>query len=59
MTLVTNGNISDMDSTVEAIVAASDIPLSIIIIGVGDGDFSKLEVLDADDGPLVDINNKV
>lgn len=47
-----------MDSTVEAVVAASDIPLSIIIIGVGDGDFTNMEVLDADDGPLVDINGK-
>lgn len=56
--MLVNGNISDMEATVESIVAASDIPLSIIIIGVGDGDFENMEILDADDSPLVDVNGK-
>lgn len=32
---------------------ASDLPLSIIIIGVGNADFNKMEILDGDNG-LVD-----
>ena len=43
-----------MEATIEAVVAASDVPISIIVIGIGDGDdglgsFTKLESLDADD----------
>lgn len=37
-----------MEATKEAIIAASALPLSIIIIGVGDEDFSSMEFLDAD-----------
>lgn len=59
--MIVNGYISDMEATIEAIVAASDIPLSIIIIAVSEGDgapgeFKNLEILDADDKPLVDAN---
>lgn len=28
------------------------MPLSILIIGLGDDDFSKMDILDADDQPL-------
>jgi hypothetical protein len=56
--MIVNGYISDMEATIEAVVAASDIPLSIIIIGVGDGPFDNMEVLDADDRPLIDVNGK-
>ena len=34
-------------------VKACDLPLSIIIIGIGNEDFKKMEILDADDVPLV------
>lgn len=34
------------------IVKASILPLSIIIVGVGNADFSNMDVLDADDVPL-------
>ncbi len=34
------------------IVEASVLPLSIVIVGVGDADFSAMKVLDADDVPL-------
>lgn len=30
----------------------SSLPLSIIIVGVGDADFSSMDILDADDEPL-------
>ena len=34
------------------------MPLSVIIIGVGKADFSTMNVLDADDNPLVDSNGR-
>lgn len=51
--ILTDGIISDMNKTIDAIVEASNHPLSIIIVGVGNADFSKMDILDADDNPLV------
>jgi len=51
--VLTDGVINDMDQTIEQIVAGSKLPLSIVIVGVGRADFSNMEVLDADDTPLV------
>lgn len=42
-----------MEATKTSIVAASHLPLSIIIVGVGNEDFSNMEILDGDDG-LID-----
>lgn len=50
--LITDGVITDMDETRTAIVNASHLPMSIIIIGVGKADFSAMEILDGDDGVL-------
>eukprot|EP00486_Rosalina_sp_Unknown_P000161 CAMPEP_0201566124 /NCGR_PEP_ID=MMETSP0190_2-20130828/5678_1 /ASSEMBLY_ACC=CAM_ASM_000263 /TAXON_ID=37353 /ORGANISM="Rosalina sp." /LENGTH=132 /DNA_ID=CAMNT_0047984403 /DNA_START=123 /DNA_END=518 /DNA_ORIENTATION=+ len=50
--MITDGVISDMKQTVDAIVDATDLPLSIIIIGVGNADFDAMEELDADEHPL-------
>lgn len=47
--IVTDGIISDMEQTKRAIIEASDGPLSIIICGVGDADFSAMNELDSDD----------
>ena len=55
--VVTDGAISDMPQTVAAVVGASDLPLSIIICGVGNADFSSMEELDADDEPLRSVIN--
>lgn len=41
-----------MKQTIDEIVRGSALPLSIIIVGVGDADFSSMDVLDADDEPL-------
>ena len=41
-----------MDRTIGEIVDASTLPLSIVIVGIGSADFSKMEILDADDDPL-------
>ncbi|KAK0410431.1 hypothetical protein QR680_005129 [Steinernema hermaphroditum] len=50
--IVTDGVICDFDQTVSAIITASHHPLSIIIIGVGTEDFSRMEDLDSDDALL-------
>jgi len=39
---------ADLDATKEAIINASTLPMSIIIIGVGNEDFSAMEFLDSD-----------
>ncbi|XP_029955802.1 copine-3-like isoform X1 [Salarias fasciatus] len=50
--IITDGVITDMDETRSAIVNASRLPMSIIIVGVGGADFSAMEFLDGDDGCL-------
>ena len=52
--IITDGVITDFEATKEAIVAASGLPLSIIIVGVGEADFSAMEALDGDDERLAD-----
>uniref|UniRef100_A0A668ANK8 Copine-3 n=1 Tax=Myripristis murdjan TaxID=586833 RepID=A0A668ANK8_9TELE len=47
--MITDGVITDMDQTAAAIVEASRLPMSIIIVGVGNADFSAMEFLDSDD----------
>lgn len=51
--IITDGIINDMANTIRSLVNASTSPLSVIIVGVGRADFSAMEVLDADDEPLV------
>jgi hypothetical protein len=41
--------INDVEETKAAIVKASHHPLSIIIVGIGNADFSEMKVLDGDD----------
>lgn len=54
LVILTDGEISDIDDTIDALVAADDAALSIIIVGVGSQcDFSAMVQLDGDDGPLV------
>ena len=52
--ILTDGMIDDVDNTINELVAGSFLPLSVIIIGVGKADFSTMNVLDADENPLVD-----
>lgn len=57
--ILTDGIISDIDETIEAIIDASyDSPLSIVIVGVGNEDFSAMKRLDADDKPLRSVDSK-
>merc|ERR1711887_491620 len=50
--IITDGIITDFDATKRAIINASDLPLSIIIVGVGSEDFSAMDELDSDDNLL-------
>lgn len=52
MLLLTDGEIFDMDKTIDLVIDASSLPCSIVIVGVGDEDFEKMEALDADYGRL-------
>ncbi|XP_058478376.1 copine-3-like isoform X1 [Solea solea] len=57
--IITDGVITDMDLTRAAIVEASRLPMSIIIVGVGKADFSAMEFLDSDDTLLRSPNGDV
>ncbi|XAR50393.1 hypothetical protein NMG60_11004704 [Bertholletia excelsa] len=48
--IITDGVITDLQETKDALVQASDLPLSILIVGVGGADFKEMEILDADRG---------
>lgn len=50
--IITDGVISDLQKTIDQIVYGSELPLSIIIVGVGSADFSAMDELDADETPL-------
>ena len=49
--ILTDGEIHDIDETVLAIgeISEKNLPMSIIIIGVGDEDFANMVRLDGDD----------
>ena len=42
--ILTDGLINDMEATTDEIVRASSLPISIIIVGVGNEDFSSMDV---------------
>ncbi|KAJ1442231.1 Copine-domain-containing protein [Ochromonadaceae sp. CCMP2298] len=50
--ILTDGVINDLDASKAAIVAASALPVSIIIIGIGSADFSEMDALDSDKAML-------
>ena len=50
--ILTDGNINDMNQTRDKIVEASYLPLSIIIVGIGNADFELMDILDGDKYPL-------
>ena len=56
--ILTDGVIDDLQETIDSLVEASFEPLSIIIIGIGNADFKKMEILDGDEVPLVSNNGK-
>ncbi|CAI9780542.1 unnamed protein product [Fraxinus pennsylvanica] len=48
--IITDGVLTDLQETIDSLVRASDLPLSILIVGVGGADFTQMEILDADNG---------
>jgi hypothetical protein len=48
--ILTDGEIHDMEQTVELIIEAAELPLSVVIVGVGSADFGKMDRLDGDQG---------
>ena len=50
--IITDGQISDIEDTIDQVVYGSELPLSLIIVGVGSADFSAMDQLDADEVPL-------
>jgi hypothetical protein len=56
--ILTDGEIHDMQETINWVVRGSSCPLSIVIVGIGNENFSKMHVLDADDSPLVDSSGR-
>ena len=50
--LLTDGVITDIYETRDAVVKASHLPMSIIIVGIGEADFTDMRMLDGDDGVL-------
>ena len=48
--ILTDGEIHDMQQTINSLIQAAYLPMSIIIIGVGNANFGKMETLDGDDG---------
>lgn len=58
MCIFTDGSIHDFDQTKELVVKLSYLPVSLIIVGIGDEDFSKCIELDADSQVLTDKHGK-
>ncbi|XP_043914403.1 copine-6 [Protopterus annectens] len=51
--IITDGVVTDMAETREIVVQASHLPMSIIIVGVGNADFTDMRILDGDEGTLL------
>jgi len=50
--ILTDGIINDMEPTKDEIIIASQLPVSIIVVGVGKEDFSLMQELDSDNAML-------
>lgn len=57
--IITDGAILDMQDTIAAIVEASHLPLSLLIVGVGEADFSAMDLLDSDKKKLTTESGRV
>ena len=57
--ILTDGLIFDMQETTKLLVDCASLPLSVIIIGIGDADFSMMVTLDGDDIPLTDCDGRI
>jgi hypothetical protein len=56
--ILTDGEIHDMSQTKNLIVSGALLPISVIIVGVGQADFGNMEILDGDNGLTDDQGRK-
>jgi Copine len=47
--ILTSGNVENVKETKKMLIEASEDPLSVVIVGIGDSDFSSMEFLDEHD----------
>jgi Copine/C2 domain len=59
LVILTDGQITDFSETKNELVACADLPMSVIIIGVGSENFSQMDALDGDGGRLVNSQGKL
>ena len=57
--ILTGGIINDMNETIDSIVEGSKLPLSIVIIGIGNADFTNMVFLDGDKIPLKNFSGEI
>jgi len=48
--ILTDGEIHDMEQTINCLIKSAHLPLSVIIVGVGKADFTNMVILDGDEG---------
>ena len=56
--ILTDGTIDDLEDTIDNLVEGSFEPLSVIIVGIGQADFSQMVILDSNEEPLINSKNK-
>ena len=57
--ILTDGIINDTQETIDSIVEASKLPLSFVIIGIGNNNFTSMEILDGDEKPLTNSSGEI
>ena len=57
--ILTDGIINDIQETIDSIVEGSKLPFSIIIIGVGNADFTSMDILDGDKEALINSKGEI
>lgn len=57
--IITDGVLHDMDETIEQVIQGTCLPLSVIIVGVGNEDFEYMKILDADHFALKDKHGNI
>lgn len=56
--ILTDGEIHDKQQVIDRIIECCSLPISLIIVGIGNGDFGIMHQLDDDDCNLVDSNGR-
>jgi len=56
--ILTDGKLDDMKETISLIVEGSELPLSIVIIGIGKANFDIMKNLDSDNSYLIDYKGR-